>query len=387
MGTQLDALKSAMLATGNEEVNVVVKAEELEIVGGGIDFEAHFFEPQPGKSYTVKFLPNISDNLNPIVHRAVYKKLPDPQRKGKTFQWVSSGIAKTDPVLELFFDLNNKKKEGDVIAEQKIKDYLSKTQQACGIVQILASPDAEQIGQIRMFIFSTFGPNATIANLINSQLNPTKDMLENGYKKENIFNIFGSPALIITCEESEYQGQKGRAYEKSTWSKNTRYPYVKYTDEAGNEVTHEFSPKDIVDGNLTPEADFAFGKMIENLLNPDYSIHNYFAYKEIGNEKNTPETDEYLKKSREKVDEIIPIIRDKSLTEIKAYGKVSEESSKNNSTTLEAKGAGNAIMGNSIPTPEELKDSALAKDKAPEKATPTTSTSSDINVDDILKKK
>lgn len=109
------------LVQGTNLNDVVAKAEDIQS-GSGVDWASKFFEPQPNCDYLIKFLPNLSGD--PITHRSQYRNLPDPDRKGKTFRWTSSGSAQTDPVLQLFFDLHAEMKNGDKIAEMKIQKYL-----------------------------------------------------------------------------------------------------------------------------------------------------------------------------------------------------------------------------------------------------------------------
>lgn len=315
--SQEDLLSKAFLQssiTGDAESKIAVKAEDIENESG-IDFSAHFFEPKVGSTYTIKFLPNPGGDL--ITHRSTYKKLPDPERKGKTFHYVSSGNAKTCKALELFFELHELKKNNDAIATAKIDKYLGRTNQGCCKIQVLSSPVPEEIGIVRLFAFSTFGPNATVANLIDGKLNPSKEKIAQGEEREDIFNIFNSPVLSLECTEATYDGVKGRDYTKSSWLKKNRGAFIKMDDGS----VHEFSEKDVVDGKITPEAAPAFQKFVELVTNPDYDVYNYFAYKVPGDPRNTKETDEYLKSVFAKVDEIIPIIREKSLAEIANYGK------------------------------------------------------------------
>ena len=390
---ELDALKSAMLMNAGDELQeeIAVKAEDRGFEGSGIKFEDHFFEPQPGGTYTVKFLQN-PEGEN-IVFRRVYKKLPDPTRKGKTFQYVSSGVAKTCKVLELFFELNNLKKGGDPVAEKKIEEFLSQTNQGCALVQILSAPEKEKdlVGKVRMYMFSTFGPNANIANLIDKKVHPSPDMLKAGKKRENIFNVFGSKALMIVCKETTYNGIKAREYASSDWTDIDMYPYVIY-EKDGKQIKHEFKPSDFQNGNLTsPEVEEAFGEFLKVLTNPDYSIHNYFAYKELDDPKNTEDTKTYLKSVLEKVEEIVPIIREKSIQEIKNYGKA--ETTSGNGGGDSAKTIGNKsaaeILNDSAPT--ELEGSTLNQNetkattaKVPETKVKADTVTDDVDVDKIL---
>lgn len=349
-----DLLKQAFLQKDTNE-KLVVKAEDLTYEGG-VDFSKTFFEPKPGNSYTVKFIKNLEGEN--IIHRKVYKGLPDPTRKGKTFQFVSSGIAATCKALELFFELNKDKKAGDVLASQKIEEYLGNTNQGCCVIQIINSPEKEEIGNYRLMSFSNYGVNATIANLINEKLHPTSAQIDAGYEKEDIFNIFDSATLIIDCQAATYEGRAGRDFSKSSWSKKNRGAFVKLNED-GTQI-HNFTEADIVDGDFTPDALKAFNILVEILQNPSLSIHNFFAYKAIGDPKNTEETEKYLKQVHEKVDEIIPVIKNaKNLDEIKKYGKedTSSATGHNDNATVLGNQTAADILKESTPT--ELTGSVL----------------------------
>lgn len=305
-------LMSAFLETGISE-KVVVKAEEIEYGGGGINFKEIFFEPQPGKSYVIKLVKN--PNGDDLTHRKIYKRLPDPDRRGKTFQYIQDpSTVKTDPVLQLFFDLNTEKKAGNALAEKKIKDYLSQTNQGCTIVQIVKSNDDDyKPGEFKLFVFSTFGPNATIANLINEALNPTQAQIDDGVKPNNLWNVFGSKQIFVEVGESEYDGIKGRDFTKSKLSNKEIGVMVPFEDGS----THTFSEKDILETNeqgvatkITDEAMRALKRLTEIMQDEKLSVHNYFAWKAIDDPRNTDSTNEYLKKVLDKVGRIIPIIRE-----------------------------------------------------------------------------
>lgn len=358
----LSALESALLGPSfdvNSEDKIVVKAEDLQ--NEGINWENTFFEAQPGETYLIKFLPNIGGDL--ITHRSVYRSLPDPQRKGKTFRYISSGNAKTCPVLELFFELNSLKKGGDAVAEKKIEKYLSRTNQACVKIQILQSPKKEQIGQIRLMTFSTFGPNAHISNLINQKLNPTKEQIEQGYEREDIFNIFSSSVLSLVCVESTYDGQKGRDFSKSGWAPKPKGAIA--IDGSGK--SHQFTEKDYVDGKLTDEAKPWFQAFLKQFNNPEVDVKKYFSYKTGDEPELDEETRNYVKETFKKVQEIVPVIRDCSLQEIANYGKkevTSEKTDKNGEKKTKN------VMEESLP--EELSGSpmAAASNNAPKQSAP-----------------
>lgn len=377
--TELDALSAAMLM-GTGEINVVVKAEDLPLEGGGINFKDHFFEPSISSSYLIKFLPNLENPQNSIVHRKAYKALPDPQRKGKVFHFVSSGNAKTCKALDAFFTLNTASKAGDALAKKKIDEFMTQTNQGCCMIQILNSPVAEEIGTFRMFAFSTFGPNATVANLINAKLNPTAEQIKNDFEKEDIFNAFESSVMLLECTEASYgeDNKKGRDFTKSAWAPKKRGAFVTLDGK-----THQFSKADIdATGKVKLEVVPFFMELVKQLKNPDYSIHNYFAYKPLGHPLNTEDTEKYLQSVHEKVDEIMPIIiAATSIAEVKNYGKAEVTP-----TTGKADGAKTIggeskadILKNSAPT--ELKSSVMA-DVASEIGA-TTKTDSTPSADEI----
>lgn len=341
----MDALANAFLQSATDEP-LIVKAEDLPTDSSGIDYSKIFFEPRVGESYTIKFITNPFGQK--ITHRGVYKSLPDPKRKGKTFQYVSSGSAKTCKVLELFFELHEKKKSGDALAIKKIDEFLGKKNQACAIIQIHSSPVAEEIGLYRLFTFSTFGPNPTIANLIDGASNPTEAQIREGEVKEDLFDIFDSIALIIQCEEADFEGIKGRDYGKSSWSKKRRGAYIEYENAAGEKVKYEFNKTDMLN---TPEAKEAFQALIKKLSEPELSIHNYFAYKPLGHEKTDENTEKYLVEVNAKVDEIVPIIRNaQSIAEIKQYGIVVPENTTSDSAQLIGGAKASDILKDSVPS-------------------------------------
>ena len=349
-----DALKNAFLTSAiSDDVVISARAEDVQ-VDNSIDYSLHFFEPKPGSTYTIKFLPNPGGEL--ITHRSVYKSLPDPERKGKTFHYVSSGNAKTCSVLGLFFELYELKKNGDFISEKKIDKYLSKTNQACAKIQILSSPIREEIGMIRMFQFSTFGVNAVIANLINIKINPSKEVLAQGESKIDIFNIFESPVMSLSCVEETYPPKdgspatKGRGYSASSWLTKPQGAMIVLEDGK----VHKFSKNDLTsDGNIKPEVEVFFNEFVKTVTNVNYDIYKWFSYKEVGNSKNDEDTNKYLESVNKKLAEILPIIRNaSSLEEISKYGK---EGTNTSSSSKEDKSK--TLLADSIP--DELKNSVM----------------------------
>lgn len=356
-------LMSAFLDTELSET-VIVKAEDIPM-GSGMNFSEIFFEPQVGKTYRVKFVKNPKGA--DINHRKIYKSLPDPERRGKSFHHVSSGSAATDPALELFFELHKLKKDGNALAEKKIKDYMSSTNQSCSIVQVMTSDDeAIKAGEYRLWVFSNYGPNATVANLIDSKVNPSSAEIEDGAKKENIWNIFGSSIMLVQVGESNYEGNVGRDFTKSKWTEKRSGVSVKLDDNS----TYSFSDEDIVNGKLRPEAIPAFNKLIEILSQPNLSIHDYFSYKTVDDVKNTPETTEYLKKVNEKLAKIIPVIKNAtSIEEIQNACNVDSSSSAGD----KEKNTGTNILAESLP--EELQGSVIDQAASTPTTQPTTDSS------------
>jgi hypothetical protein len=386
---ELDELTAALLAPTidvNSDEKIIVNAEDQVYGSDGIKFEDHFFEPQPGSSYLIKILPNPgAPKEQQIGLRSLYRSLPDPLRKGKTFQYISCAGVSGGPkckVLNAFFELRNKvEKEGSAIAQSKLDKYLKRSSQGCVKVQILSSPKKEEIGNIRLFTFSNAGPNATISHLINKKLNPSAEQLQQGFEKEDIFNVFGSSVLSIVCKESIYDGIKGREYSGSDWSPKKRGAVLVREDG----TTYEFSSKDLDEkGTPKKESISLVREFVKILTHPDYDMFNWFLPKYPGHEKNDEKTDTYITEVFKKVDEIIPIILEKSLQEIAAYGKVEEGTT----GTSESKPSKD-IFKESIP--DELKGS-IQNNTEPEKSSTTKKNEKPVvaaaegndDIDDIL---
>jgi hypothetical protein len=171
-----------------------------------------------------------------------------------------------------------------------------------------------------------------------------------GAVAENIWNIFNSSIMLVQVGESEYDGQKGRDFTKSKWTEKKTGVSVKMDDNS----TYTFSEEDNEGGKMRAEAIPAFKKLIEILNRPNLSVHNYFSYKVIDDPKNTPETNEYLKKVDEKLATIIPIIKNaKSIEEIQQACTVDTSSNDSNTT----KNTGTNILAESLP--EELRGSVI----------------------------
>jgi hypothetical protein len=324
MNDLLSNLEQAFLAPielGDEKI--VVRAEDMYASGGEkIDFSKHYFEPQPGHSYIIKILPMAGyDVKDQVSTRILYRSLPDPERKGKSFHYVASS-ERNDPVLNLFFELWRANENGDPSANIKIDKYLKRSSQACVKVQILSSPqDPSIVGNIRLFIFSNAGQNATISQLIEKKLNPTKNQIEAGFERENIFDIFSSSVIAIECKEATIgDGMKVRDYSTSDWSPKKRGAIGIIRDDDGNiKSQHEFTPADKVDGKLKPEIKPFFDAFVKEATDKDVDLYRWFQYKKSGDKRNDEELETYLKSLEEKVATVIPIIKTKSLAEIQAY--------------------------------------------------------------------
>lgn len=346
---KMNALQAAMAAKAGKEM--AVKAEDL--VAEGKDWSLIYFEPQVGESYTVKFLMNL-EPLDNLVHRSVYKNLPDPKRRGKTFNYVSSGSADTCKALELFFDLYEQKKGGSLLAEQKLEKYMGRTQQGGCLVQILSSPKKEDIGKVRIMTFATYGPNATVANLLNEKLNPTKSQMENGYEKEDVFLLTPTSVMLIECQEATYDGVKGRDFTKSVWGKKSMGMriYDGVEGDKDRKLIYEFKDGDVSDDfSFTAEAEPHFMKAIEILQNPNLNLLNNYAYKTPGMEGLEEDTAKYVAQTFEKVEEIVPIIRNaKNIAEIEKYGKAdTSNSSSDNKAEIIGDEKVEDILKNSTP--------------------------------------
>lgn len=362
-------LAGQLMAVSTGEINEVAKAEDLDGGGQKIEWEKIFFEPKAGESYVIKFLPNLEQNGNSphnIVHRSYYKDLPDPERRGKTFSYIAGpGFDRSNNLLlQLWLDLNEQKKGGDAIAEKKIEKYLSRKQQACCKIQILRSSEPELVGKIMLFRFHTYGQNAYIANLINQRINPTKEQIEEGFKKDNIFDIFDSPLMSIQPKKSTFAGKEGRDMSNSSW-------YMKPTDDGGmkmiragatvfmpegfeGEASHKFKKTDLDEnGNLKPELMPYLQELARQISDPEISIYRFFEPRVEGDPRNTDEDNEYIKKNIEKVLIVRDKIRNCTLEELANLG--SEEPVNTGSEGRETKN----VIEDSIPdddVPDELKD-------------------------------
>lgn len=384
-----DALTAAFMAPTidvNSDEKIVVKAEDIVYDGSGINFEEHFFEPQPGKTYLIKILPNVGYGpKEQIGLRSLYRSLPDPERKGKSFQYTSVANIKGAPkceVLNAYFELKGKAdKEGDSIAQAKLDKYFKRSQQACVKVQILNSPDKEQIGMIRLFVYPNAGPNATTAGLIDKKLNPTPEQKAAGFEREDIFNVFESSVISLVCKESIYDGMKGREYSASDWAPKKRGAIGIMTDENGKKTMHEFKMSDIgPDGKIKPEIMPFFKAFIMQAQSPDYDMYQYFLPKFPGDSRNNENTEKYITEVFKKVNEIVPVILNGNLNEIANYGKTDTNASGNG----EGKKAKD-IYSDALPP--ELQQSAMnkaPKAQAPKTEAPVAGGIDDVDVDAII---
>ena len=175
--------------------------------------------------------------------------------------------------------------------------------------------------------------------------------------------------MSLVCEEATYDGVKGRDMTKSGWAPKPKGA-IAITEDG---KTRQFTAADFVDGKLTEEAQPWFQVFIKQFNNPDYDVYRWFSYKTPDDErlKDDQETREYIKNTFAKVDEIVDVIRNKSLSEIANYGRkaASDETKKETKQN---------VLENSIP--EELQD-VKGTDETP---TPKTSDDSDPDVEAIL---
>lgn len=184
---------------------------------------------------------------------------------------------------------------------------------------------------------------------------------------------------MVECEEADFEGVKGRDYAKSDWAKKQRGAFIDLEDENGNVTErYQFTAEDVVDGKVREQALPAFRALIGKLTHPDLSIHNYFAYKTIGDSKNTEDTEKYLVQLEEKVKEIIPVIRNaKSIAEITNYGVA--EQPKDSATMIGGAKASDILKDSA---PSELASSIL--NDAPEPNAETPAPVGNQTVNDIL---
>lgn len=331
------------------EGKVQVKIMADEFYEDGHDFTLTYLQPQPGESWVLKVLPNIentngADLQGNIGTHSVYKKLPDPDRAGKTFRYTSSGNSDTCPALALFFDLYKKGEDGDILAKQKYKKHLPSSNEACVVVQVISGPKPEDTGKIRLLVYHTSGVGTDIANLMKNKLAPVNKRL----KPENIFDLFGSSLLYLECVLQKFaEGGEGRSFAASSWS----------TDEKSgallpmNDGTWVPLSKDLIDPATRdfkdPAHREAFAKLIEMTKDTNISIHNQFSYKTATDPRNTESTSKYVKDTYEKMMRVIPIIRDaQSLDEIDAKLNIGKT------------GEGNAEMIGDATTQDVLKSGA-----------------------------
>ncbi len=366
----IDALEQSLLGSTidvDSDERIATSDEDLMNGGSGMSFEDHFFEPQPGCTYKLKFIPNLGySKKEQIMLRSLYRSIPDPTAKGKTFRYVS--VHKVNgakcPILEAFFELNTLKKGGNVVAGEKIKQFFNRSNQGCIKVQILNSPNKEEIGNVRLMIYQAGGENATIAQLLEQKLNPTKQQIADGFEREDIFDVFESSIMSLSCSEAEYgEGQKGRSFKGSAWLPKKGGAIL--VNEDGSTI--EFKPDMKADGKIKEEHKEDLRKLIELISHADYDMHNYFAPKLPGDPRNTPETEDYITKVMDKVNEIAPILLTHTIKEIKNYGKASNggESVDKKSTDIMADALPEELAGSTtVKQSEEAKPKAEVKQAA-----------------------
>lgn len=383
-------LSQSFLNVGIDE-DLVIKAEDAQR-GGGINFSEIFFEPDYDKAYKIKFVPNLFGKS--LVSRDVYKSLPDPDRRGKHFQYTAAPSPANDPVRNLFFKLFDLKKSGNPIAEQKITNFLKATKQGCSVIQILESKDDEnyKAGDFRLFVFSNFGDNATIANLIKTKYDPDEDLRQLGTKPENIWDVFGSSVMYIKPTKAKFpDGKEGRSFTKCTWLDVVQGVSVPLEDGTLRPLTKadveikevETNGKKVQQAVPKPEIVPLLQRLQEVLSDDKLSIHNWFAHKVPGDKLNTEDTEEHLKRVLDKVGRILPIIDSAN-----SIQEVLDKCSIDNSAHQEAAQTNN-VIAESIPA--DLKGSIVDGGSPVEQAiqatqstTSPTTDSSNSEADAIL---
>lgn len=353
-------LKQSLLTSQvvDDGKKIAVKADDIQ-QGSSIDWDKIYFEPQPGNTYLVKLLPVAEAELpttTNIENRRSYKKLPDPERRGKNLMYISSNVSNTCAALETFFSLNDLKKSGDVLAEKKIKTYMSSSTENCVKIQVLDSPKREEIGIIRLMKFQAGGQNATFTNMIDAKLNPSEAKKKNGDIREDLFNIFGSSILCIECKKAVIDGEEVRDFTASSWldKANQVKGAIGITKDG---KTHQFSTADLVKGELKPEVMPFFEAFFEQLTDPAISMFRFFCYKPIDHPSNDEETVKYLTKNHEKVARVCKIILDaKNIEEIATSCKSDASPDARSEKQVKNESGKNVITDN---VPDELKGSIV----------------------------
>lgn len=365
---EFDDLMGAALATRSEDEKVAITEDAIrdEEGGSGVDWDKIFFDAEIGKTYVVKFLRLLkAPNKKDIQHAEIYTGLPDPDYKDSTLRYVSFGRKHpnapkgTDPVLQVFFDLKKREKGGCGISEQKISKYLSRRSLNCCLVQILEHPDPEMVGAIRLMTFQMGGDGATITLALDAKMNPTRG------KRVDVFDLFETPAMEIICEEKVFpstnggEPKKGRSFAKSKWIDGELYSAIGIIrDEEGKKIdSHEFKKADLDEkGNVKPELMKYFKALISEMVSPDVDIYNWFLPKISGDPRNTEDTEARCKEIEDKLERMLPILRDGSLSDIATMGK--GENPNKSGGDKSASASKNATADE---LPDEFKDSVMSE--------------------------
>jgi hypothetical protein len=179
-----------------------------------------FFEPTPEKGVTdqktgaqnytcvIKFLPNIYSPKTPIEKKTIYH-LPIIGAPGKVW-WFESplSVGERCPVLTAWLENRN-----STDARTKANaNQLNKKDKACAIIQVIKDNNCpDNNGKIFLFRLT---PGWDLWTILNSKVNPTKEEIDYGAVKENIFDIYSSNHMMLKCTK----GSKGRDWSGSTWT-------------------------------------------------------------------------------------------------------------------------------------------------------------------------
>ena len=344
MSNLLDQFGDVLLKKSNDaaDLNVKVFADDFESEGGRrFEWEDYFFEPKVGEKYQIKLL--ISPGEEEIVHKQVFTNLPDP--KGGVFRYsLPAGFQSDDPLFNAIVELYRAKKGGDIVAEKKLEKFGRKKQQGCVKIQILQSPNKDDIGKIKLFAYQSYGPNAKIAELIKTKTSPSKEQEDAGVEKENIFSIFETSIMHIICKKGTFEGKEGRDMSESLWSTKKQGSYVVLDD--GRD--HRFSEADIVDGKIKEDVKPFFEKLVEKLT--ENHIYEYFGPKMSGDPRNSEEDEKYLVEVKAKADKAAEMLESMTFDELSVLA--AKKSSRSNAAE------GGDIYESSIP--DEIKDTVQA---------------------------
>lgn len=238
------------------------------------DYSKIFFEPTPKDAKTpfiavIKWLPNIYDPIDAFPKRFYYK-LPDADRAGRHYQFVSpTTVGEVCPVVDTWFA--NKDSEDPI--KKKAAGSLTRKRSRAGVVQILKCPSEPSLeGQIRIFRFQYDGD---LDKLIQSRMNPTDEEKQIGKVAENIIDPFESSLMILKVSKGDY----GRDFSGSEWAQDRK---------SGMKIGEKFITKSDA---TNPEIQ---KQIIEMLKDENVSLKEHFMY--------APPSEEMMKRVKKSLD-------------------------------------------------------------------------------------